>query len=392
MSTLPIGDYALLSDCRTVALVSRTGSVDWLCFPRFDGPAVFARLLDDDAGHFAVRVPGAATSRRYLDQTMALETTFRSAGGTAVLADALAVGRNDRGHELGAGSPRVLLRRVACTEGEVEVEVEVSYAPRPEHGLVYPLLEPVDGGIAARGGADRPLLSAPAGFVVDGCPGGGRPGRPHPIGEDHRARTRRQERVTAGPPSPHAVPAARTGRPAARRPGRSGGPDGELAWTLVATWEPWLPSTCTWPGPKQDRDPARKVVRRPVVQMVGSRHSSTSVPSTTVKAPAAPPWSWAGSCCPGDQASSQTSTASLRSNGADQGRSGSWRRSGRQRRAATAKRSVTATSSAGDGAAATSRRGSARSVFHRVGCRYNERSSGACRTWGTARSGRALAC
>jgi GH15 family glucan-1,4-alpha-glucosidase len=172
MSTLPVGDYALLSDCRTAALVSRTGSVDWLCFPRFDGPAVFARLLDDDAGHFAVRVPGAATSRRYLDQTMALETTFRSAGGTAVLADALAVGRNDRGHELGAGSPRVLLRRVACTEGEVEVEV--SYAPRPEYGLVHPLLEPVDGGIAARGGADRLLLSAPAGFVVDGATAGAR--------------------------------------------------------------------------------------------------------------------------------------------------------------------------------------------------------------------------
>jgi alpha,alpha-trehalase len=167
VSTLPIADYALLSDCRTAALVSRTGSVDWLCFPRFDGPAVFARLLDDDAGHFAVRVPGAATSRRYLDQTMALETTFQSAGGAAVLVDALAVGRNDRGHELGAGSPGVLLRRVACTGGEVEVEV--SYAPRPEHGLVHPLLEPVDGGIAARGGADRLLLSAPVGFGVDGA-------------------------------------------------------------------------------------------------------------------------------------------------------------------------------------------------------------------------------
>ena len=105
MSTLPIADYALLSDCRSAALVSRMGSVDWLCFPRFDGPAVFARLLDDDAGHFAVGVPGAAATRRYLDQTMALETTFRTPTGTAVLVDALAVGRNDRGHELGAGSP-----------------------------------------------------------------------------------------------------------------------------------------------------------------------------------------------------------------------------------------------------------------------------------------------
>jgi len=172
MSTLPIADYALLSDCRSAALVSRTGSVDWLCFPRFDGPAVFARLLDDDAGHLAVGVPRAAATRRYLNQTMALETTFRSGSGTAVLHDALAVGRNERGHELGAGSPGVLLRRLTCTDGQVEVEVE--YAPRPEYGLVHPLLEPVEGGLAARGGADRLVLSAPADLRVDGATATGR--------------------------------------------------------------------------------------------------------------------------------------------------------------------------------------------------------------------------
>jgi alpha,alpha-trehalase len=172
MSTLPIGDYALLSDCRSAALVSRAGSVDWLCFPRFDGPAVFARLLDEDAGHFAVGVPGATVTRRYLDETMALETTFRSPTGTAVLHDALAVGRNERGHELGAGSPGVLLRRLRCTDGEVEVEVE--YVPRPEYGLVHPLLEAIPGGLAARGGADRLVLSTPADLRVDGATAGGR--------------------------------------------------------------------------------------------------------------------------------------------------------------------------------------------------------------------------
>jgi len=173
MSTLPIGDYALLSDCRSAALVSRAGSVDWLCFPRFDGPSVFARLLDDDGGHFSLRAAGdAEVSRGYADQTMALETTFTTATGVAVVTDAMAVGRNDRGHELGAGSPGALLRRVACTQGEVELEV--AYAPRPEYGLIHPILEAVDGGVAARGGADVLVLSTPVELAIDGSGATGR--------------------------------------------------------------------------------------------------------------------------------------------------------------------------------------------------------------------------
>jgi alpha,alpha-trehalase len=173
MSSTPLADYALLSDCRSAALVSRRGSVDWLCFPRFDGPSVFARMLDEDAGHFSIRPAGEAeVTRAYLEGSMVLETTFRTPTGVAVLVDALAVGRNDRGHDLGAGSPGALLRRVTCTEGQIELEVE--YAPRPEYGLVHPLLEVVPGGLAARGGADRLLLSTPVDLTVDGATATGR--------------------------------------------------------------------------------------------------------------------------------------------------------------------------------------------------------------------------
>jgi GH15 family glucan-1,4-alpha-glucosidase len=155
----PISDYALISDCRSAALVSRDGSVDWLCYPRFDGPAIFARLLDEQAGHWSIRPARVATvTRRYIPETMVLETTFRTVTGTAVLTDALAVGRNERGHELGAASPGVLLRRAEVTHGTVDLELE--WVPRPEYGLIYPLLRPIEGGVIGRGGADQLVLSS----------------------------------------------------------------------------------------------------------------------------------------------------------------------------------------------------------------------------------------
>ncbi len=172
MESLPISDYALLSDCRSAALVSREGSVDWLCLPRFDAPSVFCRLLDPAGGSFSIRPAGEFdVSRRYLDDTMVLETTFTTSRGTAVLTDALALGPDERGHELGKGSPGVLLRRLVCTGGEIDVEAR--YAPRPEYGLIHPMLMQAGRGVGvgARGGADRLLLATPVRFDLRGDTG-----------------------------------------------------------------------------------------------------------------------------------------------------------------------------------------------------------------------------
>ncbi len=166
MSTTPIADYALLSDRHSAALVTRDGSIDWLCFPRFDDPSIFGRLLDDEAGHWWIRPTNATqVTRRYLDRTMVLETTFRTPTGTVAIGDALATGNGNRGHALGKGAPHLLLRRATCVEGEVELSVE--YVPRPEYGLVHPLLNVVDGGVAAIGGADVLVLSSPVALTVD---------------------------------------------------------------------------------------------------------------------------------------------------------------------------------------------------------------------------------
>ncbi|HEX9089191.1 MAG TPA: glycoside hydrolase family 15 protein [Arthrobacter sp.] len=152
MSNEPIADYALLSDCSSAALVSASGSVDWLCFPRFDSPSVFGRLLGQEAGFWSIRPAGAASStRRYLGPTMVLETTHTTPDGGVTVTDALVLGDGRRGHDLGAESPGTLLRQVSCSHGTVDVDIILS--ARPDYGLSRPLLDAVDGGILISAGA-----------------------------------------------------------------------------------------------------------------------------------------------------------------------------------------------------------------------------------------------
>jgi GH15 family glucan-1,4-alpha-glucosidase len=174
VGTTPIADYALLSDRHSAALVSRDGSIDWLCFPRFDSPSIFARLLGDEAGHWSIEVANATqVTRRYVDRTMVLETTFRTPSGTVTITDALAMGDGNRGHQLGTAAPHVLLRRATCVDGEADLHVE--YVPRPEYGLTRPALEGVDGGVVATAGTGvLAVLSAPGPLTVDQSSASGR--------------------------------------------------------------------------------------------------------------------------------------------------------------------------------------------------------------------------
>jgi GH15 family glucan-1,4-alpha-glucosidase len=141
----PIGDYGLLADCNSSALVGGDGSIDWLCVPRYDSDAVFARILDPAAGHWSIRPVGEfSVRRRYVPGTLVIETTFTTGTGRVRLRDAMAFAEGQRGHELGYDAPHELLRAVVGVAGEVEMVFEL--APRPEYGLITPLVRLEAGG------------------------------------------------------------------------------------------------------------------------------------------------------------------------------------------------------------------------------------------------------
>jgi len=168
MSDHAIADYALLSDRHSAALVHLDGSVDWLCLPRFDAPAQFARLLDADGGHFAITPRDIdSIDRAYLPDSLVLDTCFHCSQGLAVLRDALAVDVDEEVRTLGRDAPHLLLRELRCVEGEVTVDLD--YQPRPEYGLIRPLLEPTPGGLVTRGGAGILRLSAETDWSLTDC-------------------------------------------------------------------------------------------------------------------------------------------------------------------------------------------------------------------------------
>jgi hypothetical protein len=162
--SVPIGEYGLLADCNTAALVSRDGSIDWLCLPRYDAPSVFGRILDPDAGHWSIRPAASFTAkRRYLPGTLVIETTFSTETGVVRVTDALAFAEGQRGHALGYDAPHELLRSVQGLGGEVELVFEL--APRTEYGLVRPLFRKEGDGGRTFGGPNR--ITVRAGVPVE---------------------------------------------------------------------------------------------------------------------------------------------------------------------------------------------------------------------------------
>ncbi|MBV9003750.1 MAG: glycoside hydrolase family 15 protein [Solirubrobacterales bacterium] len=129
---LQIGDYGLIGDCHTAALVGRDGSIDWCCMPRFDSGSAFGRLLDPERGGCCSIAPTGGPwegFQEYLDDTLVLVTTLRSSDGEARLLDCFVRDRDD-------SDRRQLLRVIDGVRGSVELDIRV--APRFDYGQVRP--------------------------------------------------------------------------------------------------------------------------------------------------------------------------------------------------------------------------------------------------------------
>lgn len=118
-----IQNHAIIGDCRSAALVSSAGSIDWLCWPAFDSPPIFGALVDDAAGEWLVRpTNGFQSVQGYLEGTNVLETRFETAEGKIVLTDLMPVATEEQ-KRASLVPEHELLRIVRCEAGDVEIDL-----------------------------------------------------------------------------------------------------------------------------------------------------------------------------------------------------------------------------------------------------------------------------
>jgi GH15 family glucan-1,4-alpha-glucosidase len=156
----PIEDYALLSDLRTGPLVSRQGSVDWLCFPRFDSPSVFAALLGSEEHGRWLLTPSPAEAvvidRHYEDSTFVLQTTWQTKTGQVLVTDFMPVG----------DTRSRLVRRVTGLNGTVTMRQEITI--RPQYATVLPWVSRIRYGVAGPRAEILLAMSGPDALALRG--------------------------------------------------------------------------------------------------------------------------------------------------------------------------------------------------------------------------------
>jgi GH15 family glucan-1,4-alpha-glucosidase len=139
---LPIAAYALVGDCRSAALVSADGSIDWLCLPRFDDPSLFGRILDAKRGGFWQICPVGEyrVAQRYRDRNNIVETIFSTATGTAVLTDFMPVDEETIVHHARPHSEPRVVRIVECLTGTMTFRHQ--FKPAPDYATTRARFQP----------------------------------------------------------------------------------------------------------------------------------------------------------------------------------------------------------------------------------------------------------
>src|SRR5262245_3622898 len=147
---LPIEAYALIGNCQAAALVGRDGSIDWLCWPRFDSPACFAALLGEAVNGRWIIAPTPSdfsVTRRYRPDTLVLETEFEAAAGRATIIDFMPHG--------GSHLVRIVLGKSGRVDFQTELVVRFNY------GATVPWVNRLEDGVNAIAGPERLVLRTP---------------------------------------------------------------------------------------------------------------------------------------------------------------------------------------------------------------------------------------
>lgn len=165
---LPLNDYAIIGDAHTAALVARDGSIDWCCWPAFDSPAVFCRILDSQRGGYFRIGPTSGNyscSRSYDGLTNVLQTTFETDGGRAGLTDLMPVNPkdNERGEDVASGYE--ILRLIEGVNGSVEMEIV--FRPTFDYGRGDTTLSICDEGALAKANSEGLALYCPLALSKD---------------------------------------------------------------------------------------------------------------------------------------------------------------------------------------------------------------------------------
>ena len=240
----PIGDYGLIGDMQSAALVASDGSIDWCCWPRFDSPAVFCRLLDSNRGGFFRIGPTERSDKKraYLSDSNVLQTRFKTEYGCVELTDLMPIDVEPN------AAGRRIIRQIEGLEGEVELEVKF----RPTFDFARAtgtIFEIGTAGVVAKCNSESISLAAPIELVAN----------------DHGEAAARF-RVAAGQRYHFVLTYTESGAPAS--PSLNLSKIEKAIGRTVETWRNWA-SACTYDGPY------RNLVRRSALTLKLLTHSPT---------------------------------------------------------------------------------------------------------------------